>query len=340
MSADAAAGDAAASADPMQTSADQANDETDPAVEPGEEGEEKDEPTKKLKLDGRGNPFSKHPESWSVFSSITESRYRDKIMAMEQELLEYAESHQMMLRSRLTYEELLDGMLYPGEMRIPIKPMMIGDMMNCDHDGNVLNERIGVRMFLTNRRIFFLDADLDRVPMLEESNSDNGRMTLSKMKVSYEVTDDIWYYPVPLSNLKGVSLDIHFATSAHGWITQKRPWWAIVIWLIGMGMLAHALLQREKLGHWEDENFLYGASTLAGLGPIIFLFLKVYGRSEFSPRMEQEREITLGCKDPITQQHRIYRLLLQEGYSMIDAKNYLSIMQEYAPHLSGVVLAD
>ena len=56
--------------------------------------------------------------------------------------------------------------------------------------------------------------------------------------------------------------------------------------------------------------------------------------------MEQEREITLGCKDPITQQHRIYRLLLQEGYSMIDAKNYLSIMQEYAPHLSGVVLAD
>ena len=340
MSADAAQAAAATSGDAMQASADQANDETEPVTgEPGEEGGD-DGGQKKLKLDGRGNPFSKHPESWSVFSSITESRYRDKIMAMEQELLDYAESHQMMLRSRLTYEELLDGMLYPGEMRIPIKPMLIGDMMNCDHDGNVLNERIGVRMFLTNRRIFFLDADLDRVPMLEEFTGETGRMTLSKLKVSYEVTDDIWYYPVPLANLKGVSLDIHFSTAAHGWITQKRPWWAIVISLIGFGMLAHAIFQREKTGDWEDENFLYAASALSGLGPLIFLFLKVYGRSEFSPKMEQEREITLGCKDPITQQHRIYRLMLEDGYQMIDAKNYLSIMQEYAPHLSGVVLAD
>lgn len=319
----------------MVNSTDELNDETDV----GESGEGGDKP-KKLKLDGRGNPFAKHPESWSVFTSITESRYRDNIMVMEQELLDYAESHQMMLRDRLTYEELLDGMLYPGEMRIPIKPMLIGDMRNCDHDGNVLNERIGVRMFLTNRRIFFLDADLERVPMLEESNNELGKITLSKMKVSYEVTDDIWYYPVPLSNLKGVSLDIHFATSAHGWITQKRPWWAILVWIVGMLMLAHAVLQRERLGDWEDMNFLYAASTLAGLGPIIFLFLKVYGRSDFTPKMEQEREITLGCKDPITQQHRVYRLLLEEGYSMIEAKNYLSIMQEYAPHLSGVVLAD
>ena len=99
------------------------------------------------------------------------------------------------------------------------------------------------------------------------------------------------------------------------------------------------VFQREMLGDWQDMNIVYVASALAGLAPVIFLFLKVYGRSDFSPKMEQEREITLGCKDPITQQHRIYRLLLEEGYSMIDAKNYLSIMQEYAPHLSGVVLA-
>merc|ERR1711871_1357457 len=107
-----------------------------------------------------------------------------------------------------------------------------------------------------------------------------------------------------------------------------------------MGLLGHAVFQREMLGDWQDMNIVYVASALAGLAPVIFLFLKVYGRSDFSPKMEQEREITLGCKDPITQQHRIYRLLLEEGDSMIDAKNYLSIMQEYAPHLSGVVLAD
>ena len=117
-------------------------------------------------------------------------------MAMEQELLDYAESHQTLLRSRLTYEELLEGMLYPGETRIPIKPMLIGNMLNCDHEFNVLNERVGVRMFLTNRRIFFLDADLDRVPQLQEAKGDTGTFVLSKLKVSYEVTDDIWYGPL------------------------------------------------------------------------------------------------------------------------------------------------
>lgn len=330
------ADDGDAVADAMTSSGDDQSNETDPAASGDQEGGK----PKRLKLDGRGNPFSKHPMSWSVFSGITESRFRDNIMTMEQELLEYAEGHQMMLRNRLTYEELLEGMMYPGEMRVPIKPMMIGDMIQCDHDSNILTERIGVRMFLTNRRLFFLDADLERIPMLEPSTTDLGKVTLAKMKVSYEVTDDIWFYPVPLSNLKGVSLDVHFATSAHGWITQKRPWWAIVVWLIGMGLMAHAILQRELRGEWEDVNVLYAASTLSGLGPLLFLFVKVYGRSEFSPKMEQVREITLGVKDPITQQHRIYRLLLQDGYSMIEAKNYLSIMQEYAPHLSGVVLAD
>ena len=96
----------------MVNSGDELNDEIDPV----ESGEGEGDKPKKLKLDGRGNPFSKHPESWSVFTSITESRYRDNIMVMEQELLDYAESHQMMLRDRLTYEELrMDAV--PGEMR-------------------------------------------------------------------------------------------------------------------------------------------------------------------------------------------------------------------------------
>ncbi len=91
----------------MMSSADMFEDESGAAGE----GEGEGDKPKRLKLDGRGNPFSKHPESWSLFTSITEGRYRDNIMSMEQELLDYAESHQMMLRDRLTYEELLDGLL-------------------------------------------------------------------------------------------------------------------------------------------------------------------------------------------------------------------------------------
>ena len=47
-------------------------------------------------------------------------------------------------------------------------------------------------MFLTNKRLFFLDADLERIPMLEAQEDVSG-LVLSKLKVTYEVTDDIWY---------------------------------------------------------------------------------------------------------------------------------------------------
>lgn len=60
------------------------------------------------------NPFHKDPGSYTIFSGITDSRYQKKIKAIASELHDYAEEHQTMLRQRLTYEELLQGMMYPG----------------------------------------------------------------------------------------------------------------------------------------------------------------------------------------------------------------------------------
>ena len=43
---------------------------------------------------------------------------------------------------------------------------------------------------------------------------------------------------------------------------------------------------------------------------------------------------------PSQQLHVVYNLYLDDSYTIVEAKNYLSLMQEYAPHLSGLVLAD
>ena len=133
---------------------------------------------------------------------------------------------------------------------------------------------------------------------------------MSKLKVTYEVTDDIWYYPVPLTNLKGMSLDIHFATTASLLIAQKRPWWSIVIALAGFGMLAFAMYDHivvrkrtsmQGVSEGEIEATLFSiAGSLSVLGPMLFLFLKVYSKGEPKPRQQQERRVTLGVKDPIT----------------------------------------
>jgi hypothetical protein len=294
----------------------------------------------KMKVD-TSNPFHRHPPSYTVFSTITEPRYQQRIFALTKELHDYAENHQTLLRQRLTYEELMQGMLYPGEDLIPVKPLLIRDFICCDVNEENPRERYGVRMFLTNKRLFFLDADLERVPILEEAPpEDMGALTLSKLKITYQITDDIWYYPVPLTNLKGMSLDIHFATTAHGWIEQKRPWFALLLGMVGLGALALVILKVVQEKDAMEDKPLLATTSLCLIAPIIFFFFKVYGRSEFRPTMHQQRRVTLGCKDPITQKHSIFKLFLEDKYSMIDAKNYLSLMQEYAPHLSGFVLAD
>ena len=62
----------------------------------------------------KNNPFHKDPVSYTIFSGITDNRYQNKIKAIATELHNYAEEHQTLLRQRLTYEELLQGMMYPG----------------------------------------------------------------------------------------------------------------------------------------------------------------------------------------------------------------------------------
>lgn len=304
----------------------------------GEEGEDVGEESRLADTD---NPFRKDPASYTIFSSITSKRYRNKIKRLANELHEYAELHQTMLRQRLTYEELLEGMMYPGEDLIPVQPLLIKELIECTVADEVMLTRYGVRLFLTNKRLFFLDADLNRVPSLEEApKEDITGLVLNKIKVMYEVTDDIWYYPVPLTNLKGMSLDIHFSTIANGWIHQKRPWWSIFISLAGFVSLAWALYQHYELQIDVEQSKFAWSGAASVLGPLIFIFFKVFSRSEFHPIQKQERRVTIGAKDPITQTHCVYKLYLDDKYTIIEAKNYLSLMQEYAPHLSGMVLAD
>ena len=199
------------------------------------------------------------------------------------------------------------------------------------------------------------------VPSLTES-TDIGGMVLSKLKVSYELTDDIWYYPVPLTNLKGMSLDIHFATTASLLIAQKRPWWSIVIALAGFGMMAYAVYDHivvrkrtslQGVSEGEIETTLFSiASVLSLFGPMLFLFLKVYSKGKPQPKQQQERRVTLGVKDPITvrvtttgcrlgqalremaslttqyllaqQMHVVYNLYLDDAYTLVEAKNVSS----------------
>ena len=56
--------------------------------------------------------------------------------------------------------------------------------------------------------------------------------------------------------------------------------------------------------------------------------------------MKQRRQILIGAKDPITQEQKAFKLLLDNRYETIQIKEYVHLLQKFCPELAGMVLKD
>lgn len=43
-----------------------------------------------------------------------------------------------------------------------MQPLLVKEVLETTTDGETMAQRFGVKLFLTNKRLFFLDAELDR----------------------------------------------------------------------------------------------------------------------------------------------------------------------------------
>jgi hypothetical protein len=145
-------------------------------------------------------------------------------------------------------------------------------------------------------------------------------------KIEVQVSDRSWYYPVPLNQLKGVTLDINYSTKAHGFLSQRRAIYHIAFLILsGLIILNYTigemwarnantdLLAKEIEGRYEaadrlvsdggkleDDDAMFWAQLfigvfLLGINPLVFFYYKDYSRSRFVPKMRQSRQITFGA---------------------------------------------
>ena len=124
----------------------------------------------------------------------------------------------------MTYEDLLMGMFLEEEELVPVRPLLITNCRKCDAETvgwPVEEEKFGLRLFLTNQRIFFLDAELHAIPTLtrdEKAIKEKGVFCVDRVTANYTVMDDLYYCPIPLANVTGLTLDVHYQTIASGWL--------------------------------------------------------------------------------------------------------------------------
>ena len=48
------------------------------------------------------------------------------------------------------------------------------------------------------------------------------------------VIDCLLYYPLPITNVTGVALDIHYYTVAFGWIEERIAWYSYICVIVGV----------------------------------------------------------------------------------------------------------
>ena len=225
-----------------------------------DEGQEDTGPSDKQK---DRNPFWQHQASFSNFASIVDQGERQKIAWALSRLDEFANAHESLLGqgSQLTHSEMISGMLFDEEELVPVPPL------TCTYFKKVLVEsgttkeaRFGVKVYMTNRRLILMDAEVVRMPTLDDTLApeDKTMFLRTRYEVQVQVGDRSWYYPVPLNQLKGVSLDIHYGTRASGYLSQRRPIYHIaVLATAGLALLYYTLQEilarTDSLGATYDE---------------------------------------------------------------------------------------
>lgn len=185
-------------------------------------------------------PYIKDPKSMDTYRSIPEPRTQKMMRKIPAKLHAYGKHHGSLLgqQSHMSYAELLLGMFLEDEVLVPVRPLMIANYRMCDATvpgWPVEDEKFGLRMFLTNKRIFFLDADLHELPTLDrdDKEADESFWLVERLRCTYRTEDELFYYPVPLTNLTGMTLDIHYMTLASGWLYGSRPKWAVCCGCVG-----------------------------------------------------------------------------------------------------------
>eukprot|EP01043_Picozoa_sp_COSAG02_P055392 COSAG02_NODE_6412_length_3588_cov_1.797650_5_plen_337_part_00 len=218
------------------------------------------EPTEKQK---KKDPFWQHAESSSKFMSIQDPTERKKIAFALGRLDDYCKAHETLLGqgSQMAHSEMISAMLFDEETLVPVPPLMCNTFKKVIADTGATKEfRFGVKIYMTNRRLICMDAKVSRTATLDDTlpREDKSMFLRQRHKVEVEVGDKSWYYPVPLSQLKGVSLEMTYSTKATGYLSQRRPIYHIAV-LLGSGLallnytLGEIIARNASIGKSYDE---------------------------------------------------------------------------------------
>ena len=170
--------------------------------------------------------------------------------------------------------------------------------------------------------------------MREQENPQG--LTKTEYKLSYEIESELWYYPIPLADVKGLSLDVRTVTKSQVALRVMRPWWSILVGMIGVGMVTYGSLRSAGIVA-DDKTLGYELAVLGSIViaamVILFTSYNYLVQGKFEPWQLQERQLRLGITDPISQAPVIMYCNMAKDYTFIEATEFVRYLQMNTPQL-------
>lgn len=259
-------------------------------------------------------------ESQDEYLQINSSKLRGLIDNSNDDNRQVANQNMRDLKEKITDEELLDTLLHQDETVAKIPSMRCDVVAFRDIEDEPRSVRYSVSLRLTDKRLIFTDVEKSGSHHLERI-ADSNFVVRSKYRSKYTIYDDIWYYPIPLTHVNGVSFSVQHHSEASNVIEQRFSYQALIVALLGLVLI--------PFGLWPA-----GVAIMALSVPLLFL-LSSFGRTRPIPHSTTSRTLTIGALDPLTQRHIVIEIAVSVNYSLHAIKEYVSMLQQFAPSLRG-----
>jgi len=211
--------------------------------------------------------LSKHSDTRDKFSNLHE-KLKKALDAEYSKNKEKAASVLGAIREEegMAIGDLLQNLLLPGEELIPdLEPLSVTSYsIRSAYDPYDLEKRLDsghdVEMYLTNRRLLVIHAGQTIYPLLGQDSPKQ-----AEWKVGHANGDTYTFMPFPLTNIYGVSLDIHNQVLTQSTVELKGRIWPAVVGGILLAIVGGVLLafSLEDYGIWGGLALVIGVLVAA-----------------------------------------------------------------------------
>jgi len=216
-------------------------------------------------------------------------------------------------------EDLQEKLLYKGEEALPVKPLPITEMRTINSKtGKYESVRYGLEATITNHRLIILDKNESSIPRVKKTEDKMLFQKLNEITVEHEIVSSLTYFPVVLTDVLGITIDVNSGSKTIQKIKEKS------LIPVGFGILLLSIILGFAANYWL---------FILSLGSLPFMFLKMIKKDPVQTVYRQDKTLKLAIINPENKNISKIELDIPLDFPISDLIEWIKVLQLQCPIL-------